>query len=122
MSSIHSYDGEPDIDDASFAAHRCNSSGSTPTNTSRSKPSTTPHSKPSTTPRSKPNTTTCSTLSNKTKTSQLASNTTEKFKTPVTNQFKSKSKSHSNIILTPSDKKKTIKVLYKNQESDPDRR
>ena len=93
MSSIHSDYGEPDMDDASFAAHSCNSSGSTPTTTpcstptttSRSTPTTTSLSKPSTTPRSSPNTTTRSTLSNKTNTSQLASNTIETFKTPVTN-------------------------------------
>jgi hypothetical protein len=55
---------EPDMDDASFAAHSCNSSGSTPTTTPRSTPTTTPCStptttslsKPSTTPRSSPNT------------------------------------------------------------------
>ena len=77
MSSIHTDDGEPDMDDASFAAHSCNSSGSTPITTSRSTPTTTYRSTPTTTSRS--------TLLNKTNTSQLASNTIEKFETPVTN-------------------------------------
>jgi hypothetical protein len=51
VSSIYSDDGEPDMDYASFAAHSCNSSGSTPTTTPRSTPTTTPRSTPSTTPR-----------------------------------------------------------------------
>jgi hypothetical protein len=43
---------EPDMDDASFAAHSCNSSGSTPITTSRSTPTTTYRSTPTTTSRS----------------------------------------------------------------------